>query len=158
MNPSVIRSVRSLAMVGILAIVTIALSDSAVASCGSYLHTRFSSPTGMTTSRYAALSAGRHFNDLTGVGHIGAIGNEPFPMTKPSAPIPPCDGPGCRQHSVPLSTPPLAVNSAPEVREADCFVSGDTAAERSLLYQRRSQSPVHAKAGHPQPIEIPPEA
>ena len=158
MNPLVIRSVRSLAMVGILTIVSIALSDGAQASCGSYLHTRYSSPTGMATSRYAVLSAGRNFNDFSAAAIIGANGNEQSPMTLPSWPIPLCDGPGCRQHSIPLSTTPLAVNSAPEVREADCFVSGDNAAERSLLYQRRSTSPVHATAGHPRPIEIPPEA
>lgn len=158
MTPLVIRLMRSLAMVGILTIVAIALSDSAAASCGSYLHTRYSSPTGMAQSRYAPLKAGREFNDLTAVGYMAAIGNEQAPMSQSSGQIPPCDGLGCRQHSIPLSTPPLAVNAGPELREADCFISDDTASDRSLLYQRRSQSPAHANAGHPQPIEIPPEA
>ncbi|MFO0974776.1 MAG: hypothetical protein U0996_00175 [Planctomycetaceae bacterium] len=158
MKSSGVRFLRSLAMVGMLTFVVLALSDVAQASCGNYLHTRYSSPTRGSASRLIEFSQGRAFNHgVMAIDH-SMIWNDQVPA--PHGPLQnlPCNGPGCRQHPVPLSTPPLAVTAGPQLREADCFTARDSASERSLLYLCCDRSPVRALAGHPEPIEIPPEA
>ncbi len=158
MKPSGVRFVRNLAMVGMLTFVVVALSDVAHASCGSYLHTRYSSPARDSVSRFSGFSSGRGFNHGTMALEASFVWNDQAPV--PLGPLQnhPCNGPGCQQHPVPLSSPPLAVTAGPQLREADCFMANHFASERSLLYQCCDRSPARAMAGHPEPIEIPPEA
>jgi hypothetical protein len=98
-------------------------------------------------------------------GHVADLRTEalrlnavaPIIPADSSWPAQPCQGPGCRQHSIPLSSAPLAVYSGPDQREADVTGDRESGACLSLSSQRPLHCATHAAAGYPQPIEIPPE-
>lgn len=151
------RPSRLFAATSVLVVVVVALSGTTHASCGSYLHTRHSSPAHHEILRVATPISGL----VSGVSYRAEIWHVNLfaPMTPADSSWPerPCHGHGCRQQSFPLSTAPLAVHTGSDFREADVFRSGDSGFGLVLSGRRALNGPAHAASGFPQPIDIPPE-
>lgn len=148
------RISRCLAIASLL-VAAIALSGTTQASCGSYLHTRFSSPTHQSGLRSMQQVPGDFTDARAQAQPLNSVA--PMMPTDSSWPEQPCHGPGCRQHSIPLSSAPLAVYSGPDFREADVASDRESGACLSLSCHRPLHYATHAAAGYPQPIEVPPE-
>lgn len=154
MQSKCFRISRCLAMASLL-VTVIALSGTTQASCGSYLHTRYSSPAHQSGLRMMRQVHGQITDLRAEAQPVNSVA--PMMPFDSSWPEQPCQGPGCRQHSIPLSSAPLAVHPGPDSREADVLAERESGACQSQSCRPSFRGPTHATAGYPQPIEIPPE-
>lgn len=135
-------------MVMAVFVAELACTDFAVASCGDYLHTRYSKPHFLQSSAFSDAI-------YLSVVDLQPVSAEPQSPGGPTVPV--CHGPQCRQSPAPIQVPESPVRTISD-DDRSAFLSAlvrTSADDRADARLRESR--VHADRGFPLTVMIPPE-